>query len=270
MSYARDTLALLDRALLLVRNRFGPLVLLQLVLLALYVVGQPLGDGPLLGIVTALLGYVVVPAWQTAAQLALIDGELTQRRIDLGAAAGAGLRRVLPMSGWMLIRLLTIGLPALLSTLLIGPLVANLGAAAYGQALVALNLVWAIPALLFTTVWMVVPPLIVAERLGTLAALRRGWALVRPQFWRVAWLGLAFGCFGLIQYVFVTFVGVALSMWASSIVVSGLFGPVYAALIGLPSLVLVPLTLASQALMLHDLRATEAATSAPVPQVNRV
>ncbi|GAA2241915.1 glycerophosphoryl diester phosphodiesterase membrane domain-containing protein [Herbiconiux moechotypicola] len=126
---------------------------------------------------TALLQAVLV--------VEVARGTLGEKR-RLGELWKAAFRRVLPLTGWFALTVL-----ALLVAVALGVAVIAIGAAVGGAALGVGILVAVLLGLAVTVlfVWLgtklaLVPSVIVLERRGVIASMRRSWSLTSGHFWR--------------------------------------------------------------------------------------
>jgi hypothetical protein len=132
----------------------------------------------------ALLQAVVVQPMATAAMTRAVGDIYLEKPASVGGAYGAVGRRLGAVVGVALL-LFTVGLGILVVTsgLLVGAVFA-FGAA--GAALLVVLVPAAIVLAVFVyTRWLFAAPIVMLERVGAVAALRRSWQLVRGSTWRV-------------------------------------------------------------------------------------
>jgi hypothetical protein len=151
-----------------------------------------LSDAQLTGFVGGLAAFVPASFLQAMAIVVLtgmlilsVTQSVVDRRIGLGELWRRARGRVLPLVGWSVLQ--SVGF-ALLIGVALAPGLALFVAEELllgTVALVALVLLAVVVALWLTTVLAFVPVVIVVERLGLVAAVRRSYGLVRGSFWKV-------------------------------------------------------------------------------------
>lgn len=128
-------------------------------------------------------------------------------RIGLGRLPGfigLGLLQVLAIVVAMLIVLIPVILLVVLATMSLGGSSTPRGAAAVGMGLLMFGafllafILLLIPVLYLSARWIAAMPVLVAERLGPIQALRRSWSLTRGQVWRCIGYLLLLGLLGIV------------------------------------------------------------------------
>lgn len=233
-------------------------------------------SGATIGLSLLVAGLaLVLGALAFLAMLAQADATVNGREITVGASIRAGLSRFWTFVGLsLLVALITVGvltviyLGVFLVALVFAGLLAGLAAltggsnnlVAVGAFLLIMALVFGLifvmllPLVFLTTRWFVAPVVILTERCGPVAALRRSWRLTQGSFWRL---------FGLLILMFVLN-GVVLSLpltliqfFAVILLTTQVLGAVNGVLTGLGYLVSIlwyPFLALTLVLVYYDLR----------------
>jgi hypothetical protein len=169
-----DIGAVIGQAFEQLGRNFGPFVVMAAILVGIPAAvsgilqlmaldGNP-GLRILVGIVNILGGLAGLVL--QAAIIRISAGELDGRRPDVGASLGAGLRKLLPLVGLVIVIGLAVGVGVVLLI---------------------------VPGVMIGLVWSVAVPSYVVERIGVFDALRRSADLTRGNRWRILGLYLLFG-----------------------------------------------------------------------------
>ena len=237
--------------------------------------GLLLASGTTIGLSLLVAGLaLILGAVAFLATLAQADAAVNGREMSVGASVRVGLGRFWTFVGLSLLTaliivgiLIVIYLGVFLVAVIFAGLLAGLSALMGSSDLVAVGAFVLIMALLFgfilimmlplaflTTRWFVAPVVILTERCGPVAALRRSWRLTEGSFWRL---------FGLLILMFVLN-GVVLSLpltliqfFAVVLLTTQLLGAVNGVLTGLSYLISIlwyPFLALTLVLVYYDLR----------------
>lgn len=237
--------------------------------------GLLLAGGTTIGLSLLMAGFaLILGAAAFLATLAQADATVNGQEMPVGASVRVGLSRFWTFVGLsLLVALIAVGvliviyLGVFLAALLFAGLLAGLSAMTDGSDLVAVGALVLIMVLLFglilimilplaflATRWFVAPVVILTERCGPVAALRRSWRLTEGSVWRL---------FGLLILMFVLN-GVVLSLpltliqfFAVILLTTQLLGAVNGVLTGLSYLISIlwyPFLALTLVLVYYDLR----------------
>lgn len=154
-----DTAATLERIFEMYSRQFSVLLPAALLIYLPVAALQILGRGNIgLLLLASIVGLVAITLFQGAVVQAVRDMQDGQRDFSVGEIISSAVPFILPLLGASIL---------------------------YGLGVIAGLILFIVPGLFLLTMWAVIAPVIVIEKLGILAAFGRSRALVKDNGWRV-------------------------------------------------------------------------------------